>query len=116
MSEGCGCRAAAAAQEALRAKATAKAPERTGGLTVDRVGLRAALGGRAEVIEVWNAQARGRPGVNASRMWAFMTTSVYQSGDLPVLATREAAQNGVLCGPPHNLVYADLSVMRSAAA
>jgi hypothetical protein len=95
MSEGCGCRAAAAAQEALRAKATAKAPEKTGALTVDRVGLRAALGGRAEVIEALNAKASGRPGVNASRMWAFMTTSVYQSGDLPVLATREALQNGV---------------------
>ena len=95
MSEGCGCRAAAAAQEALRAKATAKAPEKIGALTVDRVGLRAVLGGRAEVIEALNAKASGRPGVNTSRMWAFMTTSVYQSGDLPVLATREALQNGV---------------------
>ena len=91
----CGCRAAAAAQEALRAKATTAPPTNAGRLEVDRVALRAALGGRAEVIEALNAKATGRPGVNASRMWAFMTTSVYQSGDLPVLATREALQNGI---------------------
>jgi hypothetical protein len=93
MSEGCGCRAAAAAQEALRAKATAKAPGKTGGLTVDRMGLRAALGGRAEVIEAMGAKASGRPGVNAGKMWAFLASSLYQSSDLPVVATRECAQN-----------------------
>ena len=91
----CGCRAAAAAQEALRAKATAAPPTGAGHLEVDRAALRVALGGRAEIIEAMNAKASGRPGVNASRMWAFMTTSVYQSGDLPVLATREALQNGI---------------------
>ena len=91
----CGCRAAAIAQEALRAKATATLPTGHGHLEVDRVALRAALGGRAEVIEAMGAKASGRPGVNASKMWAFMASSVYQSGDLPVLATRECAQNAV---------------------
>lgn len=70
-------------------------PTASGPLEVDRVALRSALGGRAEVIEAINAKATGRPGVNAWRVWAFMTTSVYQSGDLPLLATREALQNGV---------------------
>ena len=89
------CACQRAAHEALRANATTAPPTASGPLEVDRVALRAALGGRAEVIEAMNAKATGRPGVNASRMWAFMTTSVYQSGDLPLLATREALQNGV---------------------
>ncbi|HND34696.1 MAG TPA: hypothetical protein PLA94_32055, partial [Myxococcota bacterium] len=38
-------------------------------------------------------KATGRPSANASVMWRFFTTSVYKSGDLPVLATREALQN-----------------------
>ena len=42
-----------------------------------------------------DAKATGRPGANAAVMWRYFTTSVYQSGDLPVLATREALQNGV---------------------
>lgn len=32
---------------------------------------------------------------NNAMMWRYFTTSVYQSGDLPVLATREALQNAV---------------------
>jgi len=95
----CGCRRpdplAAFEREALRAVATADRPREVGRLAVDRAGLRAALGGRAEVVEAMGAKASGRPGVNVARIWSFMTTSVYQSGDLPVLATREALQNGI---------------------
>ena len=32
---------------------------------------------------------------NNAMMWRYFTTSVYASGDLPVLATREALQNAV---------------------
>lgn len=95
----CGCRRpdplATFEREALRAVATSVRPRDVGRLAVDRAGLRAALGGRAEVVEVMGAKASGRPGVNVARIWSFMTTSVYQSGDLPVLATREALQNGI---------------------
>jgi hypothetical protein len=95
----CGCRhpdpLAAYARETLRAVATAAPPRDTGRLSVDRAGLRAALGGRDELVEAMAAKASGRPGVNVARIWSFMTTSVYQSGDLPVLATREAIQNGI---------------------
>lgn len=31
--------------------------------------------------------------MNAAQMWRYFTTSVYSSGDLPVIATREALQN-----------------------
>jgi hypothetical protein len=72
-----------------------RAPRDSGRLAVDRAGLRAALGGRDELVEAMAAKASGRPGVNVARIWSFMTTSVYQSGDLPVLATREAIQNGI---------------------
>ena len=41
------------------------------------------------------AKATGRPSANAAVMWRYFTTSVYQSGDLPLLATREALQNSV---------------------
>jgi hypothetical protein len=95
----CGCRhpdpLAAYARETLRAVATAATPRNAGRLSVDRAGLRAALGGRDELVEAMAAKASGRPGVNVARIWSFMTTSVYQSGDLPVLATREAIQNGI---------------------
>ena len=93
MPHACACQRAE--HEALRARAISAEPAARGQLAVDRAALRRALGGRAEVIEAMNAKASGRPGVNAARMWAFMTTSVYQSGDLPVLATREALQNGI---------------------
>jgi hypothetical protein len=91
----CGCAAARQQREALRAKATAKAPTKRGHMTIHRERLRQALGGRAEVVEAMGVKASGRPGVNAGRMWAFMASSVYQSGDLPVLATRESLQNGI---------------------
>ena len=96
----CACRQAAdrAAFEraTLRAVASAEGPRRSGGLRVDRRGLRRALGGRGELLEEMPAaKATGRPGANASVMWRYFTTSVYQSGDLPVLATREALQNSI---------------------
>lgn len=72
---------------------------------VDHAALRKVLGGRPDVVEVLEAGAKkgsGRPGVNASVLWAYFTQSVYSSGDLPVLATREMAQNSSLCGAPHN--------------
>lgn len=109
----CPCRMRREAQETLRAKATATPPASRGQMTIHRERLRHALGGRAQVIEAMGVKASGRPGVNAGRMWSFMASSVYQSGDLPVLATRECLQNGVLCGAPHKIPYAKLGVMRS---
>lgn len=40
-------------------------------------------------------RATGRPSVNVAQVWKFFTTSVYASGDLPVIAAREALQNSV---------------------
>lgn len=95
----CGCAAAAPHDafhlEALRTTATAAPPRQTGRLRVDRDALRRVLGGRDEITEAMEAKASGRPGANASVMWRYFTTSVYQSGDLPALATREALQNSV---------------------
>ena len=96
----CACRQAAnhAAfeRETLRALAEAGPTTARGRVSVDRRSLRRALGGRDEVLEAMaTAKASGRPGANASVMWRYFTTSVYQSGDLPVLATREALQNSV---------------------
>ena len=72
-------------------------PRVRGPLRVNGAALRRALGGREERIEAMAAAAKasGRPGVNAARIWSFLTTSLYQSGDLPVLATRESLQNSV---------------------
>ena len=96
----CGCHAApdpfaAFAWEALRAVSTREPPRDRGRLRVDRATLRQALGGNSELAETLEAKATGRPGANAAVMWRYFTTSVYQSGDLPVLATREALQNGL---------------------
>lgn len=96
----CGCHAApdpfaAFAWEALRAVSTQEPPRDRGRLRVDRAALRQALGGNNELAESLEAKATGRPGANAAVMWRYFTTSVYQSGDLPVLATREALQNGL---------------------
>ncbi|MCK6527705.1 hypothetical protein L6R50_09120 [Myxococcota bacterium] len=84
---GCACQATLLARQG--------APKAAARLRIDHAALRAALGGRAEVVEAMEAKATGRPGVNVARIWSFMTTSVYQSGDLPVLATREGLQNGI---------------------
>ena len=96
----CGCKSApdpfqAFAWEALRTVSTQKPPRDTGRLRVDRAALRHALGGRDELVETMEAKATGRPGANAAVMWRYFTTSVYQSGDLPLLATREALQNSL---------------------
>ena len=96
----CGCKETpdpfqAFAWEALRTVSTQEPPRSTGRLRVDRTALRRALGGRDEVLEAMEAKATGRPGANAAVMWRYFTTSVYQSGDLPLLATREALQNSV---------------------
>lgn len=56
--------------------------------------LRETLGSRA-VLEGLESKASGRPSVNAGQMWRYFTTSVYTSGDLPVIATREALQNSL---------------------
>ena len=95
----CACHAALLAaheaREALRATATRRKPRVTGKLLVDRATLRRALGGRDEIAEAMEAKATGRPGANVSRLWAFLTASLYTSGDLPVLSVREMAQNAV---------------------
>ena len=68
----------------------------TGQLTINKEALRAALGGGA-IVERQEAAVKvtGRPSVNAAQMWRYFTTSVYASGDLPIIATREALQNSV---------------------
>lgn len=62
---------------------------------MDAAALRRALGGRDEILESMASKSTGRAGVNAARIWSFLTTSLYQSGDLPLLATRESLQNSV---------------------
>lgn len=83
-----------ARQEALRARGAR--PEKRAKLRVDLLGLRRALGGRAELLEGERAaKATGRPKANVGAIWRYFTTSTYESGDLPVIATREALQNGL---------------------
>ena len=79
--------------EALRVHGTASRSATP--LKVDHAALRRALGGRAEVVERAEAKASGRPTVNTGRIWALMMSGMYSSGDLPVLATREACQNAI---------------------
>lgn len=64
-------------------------------IQVDHAALRKALGGRGEVLERAEAKASGRPTVNTGRVWSLMMSSLYSSGDQPVLATREAGQNAI---------------------
>ena len=78
--------------EALTAHGAAA---RSSPLRVDLGALREALGRRAAVVERALAKASGRPTVNTGRVWALMMSSLYSSGDLPVLATREALQNAI---------------------
>ena len=93
----CGCQAhdqAAELREVLRAKTSAKKPRGRDRLRVDGAALQRALGGRDEVIEALEvreeaAKASGKPGANVGRLWSFLTRSLYQSGDLPVLSVRE---------------------------
>ena len=68
-----------------------------GRLQLNRDALRRAMGSPtlAEAESSGGAKATGRPTVDAGRMWTFMTTSMYRDADLPVIATREALQNGV---------------------
>lgn len=77
---------------------TAQAAKAFGRPRIDRAALRAVLvGPDQELVEYMEekAKATGRPGANVAVMWRFFTKSVYASGDLPVLATREALQNGI---------------------
>ena len=67
-------------------------PRCSGPACVDVEALRSVLGAGA-ILEALEAKATGRPAVNAGQMWRYFTTSVYASGDLPVIATREALQN-----------------------
>jgi hypothetical protein len=57
--------------------------------------LRRVLGATAILEAASTLKASGRPTVNAAQLWRYFTTSVYASGDLPVIATREALQNSV---------------------
>ena len=70
-------------------------PKTAARITVDRAALRHELGAVPEVREAMNAKATGRPSANIGQLWLLLTKSVYRSGDLPWLATREAAQNGL---------------------
>lgn len=82
-------------REALHARGAVPHAER--GLRVDLPALRRVLGRRAEVLErqARQAKASGRPRANVGAIWRYFTTSTYESGDLPVIATREALQNAV---------------------
>ena len=58
--------------------------------------LRAAMSVDEGILDAMPAlKSVGRPSVNAAAMWRYFTRSVYQSGDLPWLACREALQNSV---------------------
>ncbi|MFZ5480626.1 MAG: hypothetical protein ACOZNI_27935 [Myxococcota bacterium] len=70
-------------------------PKAAGHLIIDRAALRRELGGVAEVREAMTAKATGRPSANIGQLWLLLTKSVYRSGDLPWLATREGLQNGL---------------------
>lgn len=74
---------------------TLLAPKAEGSLQLDHEALRRELGSRTEILDALPTKAAGRPSANAAVMWRYFTTSVYQSGDLPLLATREALQNSV---------------------
>ncbi len=92
----CGCSLGRGAREALRTPGLLDPPKASGRIGIDRASLRHALGRRGELVESMQAQqakAKGRPGANVGKLWKFLTSSLYQSGDLPVLATREALQN-----------------------
>ncbi|MDP2314852.1 MAG: hypothetical protein Q8P41_18265 [Pseudomonadota bacterium] len=65
----------------------------TGHIAIDRDALRRELSSSAEIADALPAKATGRPGVNVGIAWKFFTSSIYQSGDLPVLAVRELLQN-----------------------
>lgn len=64
-------------------------------LRVDRNALRRELGGVPEIREAMTSKAAGRPSANVGVIWQLMTKAVYKSGDLPWLAARESAQNGI---------------------
>ncbi len=71
-------------------------PRERAPIRVDRWALRRALGGRVELVEAQaTAKATGRPRANVGAIWRYFTTSTYESGDLPVIATREALQNAL---------------------
>lgn len=72
------------------------------GFQIDLHALSKALGGKGWIVRMLEA---GQPandddeygeaqiGADVAVMWRYFTKSVYRSGDLPVLATREALQN-----------------------
>jgi hypothetical protein len=94
----CGCRGGRGAREALRTPSLLDPPKASGQLRIDRAALRRALGDRGELVEAMEAhqaKATGQVGANVGKLWRFLTSSLYQSGDLPLLATREALQNSV---------------------
>ncbi|MFN7147519.1 MAG: hypothetical protein ACK4YP_27375, partial [Myxococcota bacterium] len=76
--------------------APASVAKAAGHLRIDHLALRRELGAVPEIREAMTtAKASGRPSANVSVLWGYFTKAVYKSGDLPWLATREAAQNSV---------------------
>ena len=63
--------------------------------------MASAMGDEGPLLQFLHAMESATPrstaqvGVNTGQMWRFATTSLYASGDLPVLAAREALQNGI---------------------
>ncbi len=89
----CGCMHALA-----RLPAKGAAPETSGRIRIDFDALRVGLGGPgARVVRAMEAsgaaKARGRPTANVGVLWNYLTKDTYKSGDLPLIATREALQN-----------------------
>ena len=76
----------------LPAPGTQKA---SGRLRIDHLALRRELGGVPEIREAMTSKLSGRPSANVGVIWQLLTRSVYKSGDLPWLATREGCQNGL---------------------
>lgn len=69
-------------------------PKAAGRVVIDRAVLRHELGDLPEIREAMIAKGAGRPSANVNVLWQLLTKSVYRSGDLPWLATRESLQNG----------------------
>lgn len=97
--ERCGCLQAVERLLVPGSRPTMAKPPR---IKVDRKKLRAIMGAEASLIEKMDLAAptaaavgSGRPKANTAVMWRYFTTSVYQSGDLPVLAIRETLQNAI---------------------
>lgn len=92
---GCGCEKGLLTDHL---RAVTHPPRAEGHLSIDKKALREVLGARPELLSAEGdrvLKGTGRIGANVAIVWRYFTTSVYRSGDLPVLAVREMVQNSV---------------------